>query len=217
MLGCFLDHATGTHRAALIAAVFLCGLLPSAARAQISVGLGIGVVGSSSLVHDSIVEAITVQPQAAPQISLRIAAPIGGRYRVAGDLTVSRSNLMARAEATTTKITSLTVWSPAIVLQAAATPWLAAEARLGAMIYDPSETESTLFSDGAPVTPALGLGITAERSLGSRLTGALQLRYDLHRFTTNALKARGFTGETVVHRLAVGITLYRRFGTAPTP
>ena len=201
----------------MAAAFLLCGLPPSAARAQVSVGVGLGVVGSSNLVRDSIVEVVSVRPQAAPQIGLRIETPLGGRYRVAGELSVSHSSLMARGEATSTKITGLTLWAPAVVLQAAVTPWLAGEARLGALIYAPSETESTLFSDGAPVTPVLGLGITAARALGDRLTGTLQLRYDLHRFTTNALKSRGFTGETVVHRIALGITLFRRFGADPIP
>jgi hypothetical protein len=181
------------------------------------VGLGLGVVGSSNLVRDSIVEGITVRPQPAPQVGLRIETPLGGRYRVAGELSVSHSSLMARGSATSTKITGLTLWAPTVALQAAATPWLVGEARLGALIYDPSETESTLFSDGAPVTAVLGFGITAARGLGTRLTGTLQLRYDLHRFTTNALKGRGFAGETVVHRIALGITLYRRFGADPAP
>ena len=66
----------------------------------------------------------------------------------------------------------------------------------------------------APITPTIGLGLGAERGVGRGMHGSLQLRYDLHRFNTNALKARGFTGETVVHRVALSIALHRTFGRA---
>lgn len=180
-----------------------------------SLGIGIGAVGSSNLVTDSIVEAIAVRPQVAPQLDFRIEKVLSARYRVAGDLSLSRSDVKAEGASSSSEITSLTLWSPGIGLVAAATPWLGAEARLGALIYDPGDTDGTLFADGAPVTPVLGLGLRAEHALTSTLTGALHVRYDVHRFTTDALKARGFTGETVVHRIAVGVTLHRRMGSAP--
>lgn len=204
------------RRAALAAATLACAL-PLPARAQVSLGLGIGVVASTRLVTDSIVEAIAVRPRIAPQVQLRIETALSGRYHLAGDLFVSRSPLMAHGPSASTRITSLTVWSPGVALRAAATPWLGAEARLGILIYDPGDTEGTLFADGAPVTPQLGLALLAERAFGTTLAGTLQLRYDVHRFTTTSLKTRGFTGETIVHRIAVGVALYRRMGRAPAP
>jgi len=172
-------------------------------------------VASSNLVTDSIVEAIEVRPQIAPQLELRIHKPLSARYRLAGDLSVSRSSVKAYGVTSSSTITSLTLWSPGVALAAAATPWLGVEARLGALIYDPGDTDGTLFADGAPVTPVLGLALHAEHALSGALTGALHVRYDVHRFTTDALKTRGFTGETVVHRIAFGITLHRRLGRAP--
>jgi hypothetical protein len=189
--------------------------VPSTARAQLSLGLGVGAVASSRLVTDSIVEAIAVRPQIAPQLSFRIETVLSARYHVAGELTVSHSSLMAHGATGSTRVTSLTLWSPGVVLRAVATPWLGAEASVGALIYDPGDTQGTFFADGAPVTPQFGLGLRAERALGHALAGTLHLRYDLHRFSTNALRARGFTGETIVHRIALGIALYRRMGRAP--
>lgn len=177
-------------------------------------GLALGAVGSSNIVSDSIVETIAVRPRIAPQLGIRIETPLSGRYRLAGEMSVSHSSLMAYGD-TVNRVTGLTLWAPTVAIEAAATSWLGAEARLGALIYDPGETDGTLFGDGAPVTPTLGLGLRAERALGSGIVGSLQLRYDLHRFTTNALKARGFTGETVVHRVALSIAFHRSFGRAP--
>ena len=214
-MGCPLDHLLVARRAAIAVATLACGLVPQGARAQVSLGIGVGAAASSNLVTDSIVEAIAVRPQVAPRLVIRVETPLSGRYHVAGEVSVSRSNLMTHAKTESTKVTSLTLWSPCVALRAAATPWLGVEARLGALVYDPGETDGTLFGDGAPVLPTLGLGVRAERALGDRLVGSLQLHYDLHRFTTNTLATRGFTGETIVHRVALGVTLYRRLGRAP--
>jgi hypothetical protein len=183
----------------------------------VSLGVGVGIVASSRLVRDSIVDALTVRPQLAPQVQVRVEAALTPRYDVAGDVSVSRSSLMAIGTGESTRITTLTLWSPGVTLRARATSWLGAEARLGVLIYDPGATEGTLFADGSPVTPQVGVGLRAERALGAALAGTLHMRYDVHRFTTNSLKARGFTGETLVHRVAVGVTLYRKLSHAPPP
>jgi len=186
-------------------------------RGQVSVGIGLAGVASTSIVTDSIVEPVAVRPQIAPQVTLRVETLLDGPYRLAVDLAVSRSNLVAHGPAESTKVTGLTLWSPGVSLRTAATPWLGAEARLGMLIYDPGDTQGTLFADGAPVTPQVGVGLHAERALSDALTASLHMRYDVHRFTTTSLKAHGFTGETLVHRIAVGVTLYRRLGRGSTP
>jgi hypothetical protein len=213
-MGRSLHHASAARPAALVAAALACGLVAPAARAQVSLGLGLGAVASSNLVTDSIVEAIRVRPRIAPQLTIRVEKPLSGRYRLAGEISVSHSALMAYGD-TSTRVTGLTLWAPVIAIEAAATSWLGAEARLGAVIYKPGQRDGTLFSDGVPVMPTLGLGLRAERRVTSGIRGSLQVRYDLHRFTTTRLKARGFTGETVVHRIALGVAFHRSFGRAP--
>jgi len=188
--------------------------LPGPVVAQAFVGVRLGAIGSSRLVRDSIVDPIAVRPALAPPLGLRAGTALRGRYGVAADLSVSRSDLQNQGDTSTSTITALTVWSPSVALTMNATGWLGLEARLGAIIYDPEETAGTLFSDGSPVTAALGLGVIAQRALGRQWGGSVALQYDAHRFTTNALQTRGFTGETVVHRLAMSVMLFRRFGDA---
>ncbi|HEX9633485.1 MAG TPA: hypothetical protein VGA02_13575 [Gemmatimonadales bacterium] len=213
-MGRSVNHAAGARPAALAVTALACGLVAPAAQAQVSLGIGVGAVASSNLVTDSIVEVIAVRPRIAPQLTIRVERPLSGRYRVAGEVSVSHSSVMAHGD-TSTRVTGLTLWAPVIAIEAAATAWLGAEARLGALIYQPGERESTLFSDGAPIAPTLGLGLRAERGLTSGIRGSLQLRYDLHRFTTTRLRVRGFTGETVVHRVALSVAIHRGFGRAP--
>jgi hypothetical protein len=170
-----------------------------------------GAIGSSDMVRDSIVEALAVRPRVAPQLGLRAVFPAGGRYLVGGQLSVSRSDLRAETDTAAATVTALTVWAPSLVLRTALRPWLAVEARLGALLYDPASPEGTLFSDGAPVAPMLGLGLAVERPLTDRFLASLFLDYDAHRFTTTALEERGFSGATIVHRVAAGLSLAWEF------
>jgi hypothetical protein len=187
---------------------------PAAGQSRTAVGLRVGVVGSSNLVRDSIVEAFAVRPQVAPMLGLRVTMPVGDRYVVGGQVAVSRSSLRTVADTAARTVTTITVWAPSVVVRTSLRPWLAAEARLGLLLYDAAEPQGTLFSDGAPVAPMLGVGVALERPLGTRYRAALFLDYDAHRFTTTVLRARGFTGATIVHRLSVGLSLTREFGRA---
>lgn len=187
---------------------------PLAGQARTAVSLRVGAIGSSSLVRDSIVEAFAVRPQVAPMLGLRVTMPVGRRYTVGGQVALSRSNLRTVGDTAATTVTSLDVWAPSVVIRTSLKAWLAAEARFGLLVYHAAEPEGTLFSDGAPVAPMLGVGAALERPLGTRYRAALFVDYDAHRFTTTGLKARGFTGATIVHRVSVGLSLTREFGHA---
>jgi hypothetical protein len=184
---------------------------PASAQPRGGVAVQVGAVGSSNLVRDSIVEVLEVRPQVAPLLGLVASFPIGGRYLLGGQVTVNRSDLRTVSDSSAATVTALTVWAPSLVLRTSLRPWLGAEVRLGAILYDPADPAGTLFSDGAPVAPMLGLGLSLERALGQDFRAALFLDYDAHRFTTPALEARGFTGVTVVHRLGLGVSLTREF------
>lgn len=209
--------APAPRQTTVAAALLLALWPPPAAEAQVVLGLGLGAVGSSALVRDSIVEAIAVRPRIAPQLALRAETPLGGRYAVAAEIAVSSSDLAAHGDTTSATITRLAVWVPTVGLYARMTPWLRATARIGAIVYDPGESAGTLFAEGAPIDPVVGVGLLAEHRFGDRFHGAVTVQYDAHQFTTTALQSRGFSGETVVHRIAFGISLTRTFGRATKP
>lgn len=202
-----------SRRTAAIAFCLAAGA-PASAAAQIELGVRLGMIGSSDLVRDSIVQAISVRPQTGPTGALRVGIAVHERLRVVGDVGLSRSNLDSRTDTAKTVITALSVWTPSVGLGMRLTPWLAAEATVGAVIYAPSVRTGTLFSEGAPVEPALGVALMVERGLGGRFVGAVHARYDVHRFSTAALEARGFDGKTVVHRVGISVAISREFGRA---
>jgi hypothetical protein len=180
----------------------------AASPASAQVGVQVGLVVSSNLVSDSIVDRFSVR--ANPALALGVTGETRlDRYRLGAALTVSRSDLIGRGPQGAFTVTRLTTWHPSVYLRQPLRPWLSGEARLGLVIYSPSVRAGTLFRDGTPVQPAVGLGLRVERRLGRALALGFAGHYDLHRFSTPRLRAEGFTGQTYVHRVIALFSLRR--------
>jgi hypothetical protein len=188
-------------------------LAPTWAGAQVAISARAGLQLTSALVHDSVVEPITVQVRPAPVFALSIEGPLSRPFIVVAGVAVSRSNVVAHAPSGDVLLTGLTVWHPTLAMRRPILPWLGAEARVGAVIYAPSKRAANLFQDGAPVDATLGAGVQVERDLGAALAVGLSLQYDATRFTTKTLQAHGFVGATVVHRVSLSATIRRTLKT----
>lgn len=191
-------------------ALALVMLAPSVLPAQVTFGARLGAVWSSNLARDSIVTTVTTRPNIAPLIGLRVELPIYNTYRLAAEVAASHSTLVGRSSDGNASVTGLTVLSPTLAFRVPANPWLAGEARVGAALYTASRKTGTLFSAGVPIEPTLGLGIAADRPLGRSWVVAVALQYDVHKFTTTALRAHGFVDASVVHRVALMLALSHR-------
>ena len=193
-------------RAGLIALTFFA----PPALAQSRVGARIGLTGSSTLVRDSIVQALSIRPNLAPTIGFWIESRLDLVYRVDLGLDMAWSQLTQHTPgAAAADVVPLTSWTPTISLRRLVHRNIAARATMGALIYDPDQKTSNLFRRGAPVFPLLGLGATMERSVGGGLLLTLDLRYDFHRFTTASLRDAGFVGQRPVHRLTLALGVSR--------
>jgi hypothetical protein len=168
----------------------------------------LGVVGSTNLVSDSIVARLSVRPNPALAVGLSGEMRVD-RYRVGATVSVSRSDLVRREPLGEFQVTRLTVWQPALYLRQPLLSWLSAEARASLFIYDSSVRDGTLFRSGTPVTPGLGAGFRLERRLGPAVALGMSAQYDIHRFSTPALRAEGFTGQTYVHRFGLLFSVRR--------
>ena len=172
--------------------------------AQISVHASIGARYASALVHDSIVVPIDVQPAIGPALALTISERTRGAWTPEASLDVSWAALQRHESGTTTKINSVTTIAFTVGVGHAVTQGLTGRVGFGALKYLPSE-KTGLFRSGSGIA-ALGSAsldwtptATAARGIG------LVLQYDVHRFTTAALHAEGFTSPQLVHRLSLGI------------
>jgi hypothetical protein len=127
-------------------------------------------------------------------------------------LDLSTSNV-ARYDAggATAPITGVTTVTLGLGLARPLKPWLDGRVVLGAIKYFPAE-RTGLFQDGGPFFPFGQLAFAAAPPFAARRGLALELRYDVHKFTTPALRAEGFIASRVIHRIALGIRVAVRRG-----
>lgn len=190
-----------------MALVVLLSVGPTTLRlsAQVSLHATVGARYTSTLVHDSIVVPIDVRPAIGPALAIAVSERTPSAWTPYASLDVSWSALQRHESGSTTKIHSLTTIAFAIGVGHAVTQGLTGRVGFGALKYLPSE-KTGLFRSGSGIA-ALGTAsldwtpsATATRGIG------LVLQYDVHRFTTDALHAEGFTSPQLVHRVSLGIT-----------
>ena len=180
----------------------------AAPSAGAQVGVQVGLVVSSNLVSDSIVDRFSVRANPALALGVTGETRLDG-YTLGAAVTVSRSDVIGREPRAEFPVTRLTIWHPVVYLRQPLRPWLSGEARLGLIIFSPSVRAGTLFRDGAPVQPAFGVGLRLERRLGRAFALGVAGQYDVHRFSTPQLRAQGYTGQTYVHRISTFLSLRR--------
>lgn len=196
---------TSLHGSAVLVGA-ICMLAATTARAQIVTELAVGATASSILVRDSIVQPFTVAPGVAPTLGLSVGTRLDDRYSVVIEARWARSTL-ARSDAAL-DVLPLTVWSAAVALRRDVTREAHLRATAGAVRYAPAATgrEATLFRDDAPLLPAVGLGAGLARPVGPAHLG-VDVAYTAHRFTTRALRADGFSGQRLVHRVTFSVSV----------
>ena len=191
--------------------------LTGGANAQVRFDVRLGVLASSNLVTDSIgTEALTLRQNIAPTLGLAVDSRLGPHDRVGVTASVARSNLTLHSASGDRALLVLTTWTPTLVLTHEVSPAFAVSAAAGAIIYDPDARLGTIFSSDAPAKPVVGLGLHWRRLVGEHTAMGLDLSYDVHGFMTQTLISQGFSGQWVVHRVAIGLTLGHRYD-APSP
>ena len=206
-------HSTAGRLAVLVLLSLWLGA-PSLCAGQVRVALRAGIVTTSNLVRDSIVEPIEVRPNSAAYVGLALDTPLRPGTRLGGSVEVGRSDLLSRTPTGESAVSTLTVWHPAATLSQQLSTWVAVELEAGLIVYNPSRRLGTIFQSGTPVEPALGITLSLTRSIGARFAAALEAGYDVHRFSTEALRQSRFTGETTVHRFSIGVSVRAHNGPA---
>jgi hypothetical protein len=194
----------------------LVGAMPAAAVAQVAVEVGLGALGSSILVRDSIVQELTVRPDIAPSATVAIGALLDPSWQLLAGVRWTRGDLARREGDEKTSIMTMTVWSGSLGLRRQLNDWASVQGSIGAIKYAPSDEAKvgTLFQEGAPLFAAAALAVRAERRFGARTAIGLQIAYDAHRFGTQALRSSGVTGQRIVHRISIEMTFRRSLSDA---
>lgn len=187
----------------LAGAILLAGArLP----AQVSLSFSAGVRYTSSLVRDSIVTPLDLQPALAPVVAGIVGFPLNGPWRVEAVVDVGSSELrMHETGGSTTDVTRLTTLGFGVGLRRRFHPWLAGRFAVGGITYLPAG-DVGMFRDGTGGLAPFGqVTVDLAPAIAARHHLAIELQGDVHRFLTPALKADGFTDSRLVYRIALGI------------
>jgi len=192
---------------ALVAAVALASAWsPRYATAQVTLSASLGARYTSPLVRDSIVNSFDVRAALAPTATVTAGLPLQAPWTAELALDLSTSGLTRHdSDGTVAPITHLTTLAVGVTLARALRHGFTVRGGVGGLKYLPSERIG-IFRDGTGGVAPFGqvaVGWMPPVPLARRF--AVEVRYDLHRFLTPALRDEGFTNSRVIHRVALGV------------
>jgi len=189
---------------ALLAVVFAAPC--SAPATQLSTRLHVGAVASSALMRDSILRAIVVEPSVALSATAGVGWSVSPRLAADGELVVARADVTIHEGATERTINTVTsvslIGGMSVLLVDRAT----ARVGLGGIRYFPAD-EIGIFARGGAASVMGAASVAYRWPVSPRVGLGIEVRYDLHAFTTGELEARGFEGAHTVHRVGIGLTM----------
>jgi hypothetical protein len=195
-------------RTLLSLAIFLPTTGLSVLHAQADYYARLGVTVATNLIRDAVVEVIHVRQSLAPTVALGASLPIATTYRAGLEATLTSSGYHSSQGSNETDLGTLRTGS--ILLNLEGPVWKTVRWRAGAGLisYWPADDEG-IFVRGGTTRFLAGAGLDYHRPALSQWDLMVSLRYDFHRFTTDELAARGFTGHQGVQRVSASVGLAR--------
>jgi hypothetical protein len=194
-------------RAVLV--LLLCGINASqAAQAQTDFYARLGVTGATKLLRDDILQEITVRQSLAPTLALGVAIPFTPLYRVGLEGTLTSSGYHSSESNTDTDLGTLRTASLTLGLDGPVWRQFRWRAGLGLLKYLPAD-DTGIFLQGGSTRFLVGAGLDYRRPVMNSWDLSAALRYDFHRFTTDELVTRGFSGTQGVQRVSLTLGLAR--------
>jgi hypothetical protein len=180
----------------------------SVARAQTDYYARLGVTFATDLVTDNITQDILTQQSLAPTLAFGVSFPIAPAYSAGLETALSTSGYHSTEADQDTDLGTLTTGS--VLLNLEGPIWHRANWRagLGLISYLPAE-DSGIFLSGGTTRFLAGAGFDYRPPLLTHWDLMVSLRYDFHRFSTDQLDARGFTGSQGVQRVSLSLGLAR--------
>jgi hypothetical protein len=196
-------------RAAVAFLVVLTAVGLSAAEAQTDFYARLGLTGATKLLTDDIVQQqIDVRQSLAPTLALGVAIPFTPLYRVGLEATIASSGFHSTESGDKTDLGTLRTGSIMFGLDGPIRQRFRWRAGLGLLQYWPAEKRG-IFQGGGSTRFLVGAGLDYRQPAFTRWDLMLSLRYDFHRFTTDELAARGFSGTQGVQRVSASVGLAR--------
>jgi hypothetical protein len=181
-------------------------LAPRTLAAQAEFTARAGATWSSTLVEDEVEVGtpITLSAGIAPTLVLGASLPLTPKNRLGLELALARSDAEVDDGGAVSTLTGLTTAAITAGFDGAIRDPFRWRVVFGAIKYLPGE-EVGVFREGGPWRWVAGLGLDWSRPLSERLRLEAGVRYDYHRFTTDALRDQGFANPEAVHRVALTV------------
>ena len=191
---------------ALLVVLTTAGVSPAAAQTDFYGRLG--VTFTTKLLKDDILQEIDVQQSLAPTLALGVSLPFTPHYSAGLEAMITSSGFHSSENGTDTDLGTLRTGSLMLGLEGPVWQRVRWRAGLGLLSYLPSEDRG-IFLQGGSTRFLVGAGLDYRYPVMSRWDLMVSLRYDFHRFTTDELVTRGFSGTQGVQRVSASIGLAR--------
>ena len=193
----------------LICAVLIA--LPAAAstgHAQADYYARLGLTGSTKLARDRIIQEIEVRSNLAPTLVLGVALPFAPSYRAGLEAVLTSSGYHVWEQDTDSDLGTIRTIGAILGIDGPIAGRVGWRGGVGLIRYWPTENEG-IFLRGGTTRFLIGGGIDFRPALLRQWDLMMSLRYDFHRFATQELTARRFTGSQGVQRISATIGLAR--------
>jgi hypothetical protein len=195
-------------RALLALLIALPGTGLPVLQAQTDYSARLGATYATNLLRDAVVREIHVRQSVAPTLALGASLPITPVYRAGLEATLTTSGYHSTDGVAETDLGTLRTGSVLIALEGPVWRRVSWRGGIGLISYWPAE-DSGIFLRGGTTRFLAGAGLDYRPPLSTRWEFMVSLRYDFHRFTTDELAARGFTGHQGVQRISATVGLAR--------
>lgn len=180
----------------------------SALQAQVDYYGRLGLTVTTSLVRDVIFREIHVRQSLAPTLALGASLPLSPPYRVGLEGSLATSGYHSTEGASETDLGTLRTGSIMLGLNGPVWRRIDWRAGVGLIRYFPAEDQG-VFLRGGCTRFLVGGGLDFRPPVLPNWDLMVSVGYDFHRFTTDELRARGFSGTQGVQRISAGIGLAR--------
>jgi hypothetical protein len=183
-------------------------VLTSPAQSQVDYYGRLGLTFATDLTRDAIVQEIEVRQSLAPTLVLGASLPFAPTYRAGLEATLISSSYHSTELGAESDLGTLRTGSILLNLEGPVATKLYWRAGLGLINYWPADQRGIFLRGGATRFLA-GAGVDYRPRLLVNWDLMVSLRYDFHRFTTEELSARGFSGSQGVQRVSASVGLAR--------
>ena len=191
----------------LLTGLFLAG--PTILCGQTEYYFRAGAIGATDLVQDRFLTDVKVRQSIGPMVALGASVPFGKRgFRAGLEATLTTGSFHSRESNVNTDLGTLRTGSLLVSVEGPIGPALRWRLGVGGLKYLPADQEG-IFRSGGPLRIVGGAGLDYRRPALSKWDLMVSARYDLHRFTTDELKSRGFSQAQGVSRLSLSVGLSR--------